>query len=155
VLVAAVAPAGYSVTVMVKVWDCPTGFVAVCGVMPILASTYCFTAGPLSPDLLSPVARVINTPPTVKVALAFAVIVPAVVLLTTTVQVAVVPEKLTVLPVQLSVTDDGVKPVNVTVTLAVVAAVAAPGACVTVTVKVCALPTSLVALGEIEIDPST
>src|SRR5260221_680684 len=47
------------------------------GEIEMLASTYCLTAGPLSPLRPSPVARVTATPPIVTTALALAVKVPA------------------------------------------------------------------------------
>src|SRR5260221_11903048 len=85
-----VAPAGMALTVMVKVCGLPTVLEAL-GLIEMLASTYCLTAGPLSPLRPSPVGRVTAAPPIVATALALAVKVPAVGLLMVSEQVAVLP----------------------------------------------------------------
>src|SRR5258708_1534507 len=74
---AGVAPAGMALTVMVKVCGFPTPLEAL-GVIKMLASTYCLTAGPLSPLRPSPVARVTATPPIVTTAPALPAQEPAV-----------------------------------------------------------------------------
>src|SRR5260221_692514 len=55
-------PAGLALTTIVKVCGVPTSFTPL-GEIEMLASTYCLTAGPLSPLRPSPVARVTATPP--------------------------------------------------------------------------------------------
>src|SRR5258707_7831182 len=73
----------------------------------MLASTYCLTAGPLSPLRPSPVARVTATPPIVTTALALAVKVPAVGLLMVSEQVAVLPPLLSTGLLQLELEEPG------------------------------------------------
>src|SRR5579862_6798444 len=70
-------------TVTVNVCGVPAGFVTFSGEIWICASTNVLTASVLSPDKLSPVARVIDWPATLTVVEAWTATCPAVVLLTT------------------------------------------------------------------------
>src|ERR1041385_2094602 len=139
---ALVSPSGCCVKVTVKVWGVPTRFTAL-GAMLMNASTYRLIAGPLSPLLPSPVVRTRVAelglaPGSASVippaAVAFAVMASTFVVLTVTVQVAVLPPlKDTDGPQVEPVCADG--SLSVTWTLAVDAAVAPSGGGVAVPLK--------------------
>jgi hypothetical protein len=81
-------------TVIVSTWFVPISFAAVAGVIAMFASTQCFDAFPEPPDAVFaavPVVRVITTPLTGMFDVACTTVVPGVVDVIVTVQLAVGP----------------------------------------------------------------
>ena len=146
---------GFCCTVAVKVCGEFISLVAVSGVIEIFKSTQVLTPLGLSPDKPSPVVRVSGTPLTVTVADAVTVALPAVLLVTDTLQEPAVVVQVLTPPTKVApaVLFDRL---NVTSVPSGAFTNPLPVFCCTVAVNVCGDPTALVAVcGVIEMFKST